>query len=49
MKIVILLSFETTGGWPYTRSGGPVLAGQHIYDFEYSITVFNMVAEMYAQ
>ena len=42
-------SFETIGGWRYTRSGGPVLAGQHIYDPEYSTTVFNMVAQMYGQ
>jgi hypothetical protein len=42
-------SFETIGGWQYSRSGGPVLAGQHIYDPEYSTTVFDLVAQMYAR
>ena len=36
-------------GRRYTRSGGPVLAGQHIYEFEYSTTLFKIFPEMYAQ
>ncbi|ONI76082.1 hypothetical protein ALI144C_35890 [Actinosynnema sp. ALI-1.44] len=42
-------SFETTGGWTYTRSGGPVLAGQHTYDPEYSTSVHAAVGRLYAR
>lgn len=41
-------TFETTGGWTFTRSGGPVLVSQHIYDPEYSTTVHAAVARLYA-
>jgi hypothetical protein len=42
-------SFESTDGWRYTRRDGRVLAGQHIYDPKYSTTVFNTVAQAYAE
>ena len=42
-------SFESIGSWRFIRRGGPVLAGQHIYDPQYSTSVFDMIAQMYAQ
>jgi len=42
-------SFESIGGWGFIRSGGPVLAGQHIYDPEYSTSVFDMIAQIYTE
>lgn len=42
-------SFETVDYWAYTRSGGYVLASQHIYDPVYSTTVFNLIADLYTQ
>jgi hypothetical protein len=42
-------SFESIRGWSYIRRGGPVVAGQHIYNPQYSSTVFDMIALMYAE
>jgi hypothetical protein len=40
--------FETTGeGLSFARDGGPVLAGEHIFDPRYSTTVFDMVEQLF--
>lgn len=41
-------AMESTGGWTFTRGGGPVLAGQHTYDRAYSTAVLDAVATLYA-
>jgi hypothetical protein len=39
---------ETVAGWSYSRTGGAMQVGQHLYDPVYSTTVFNTVAALYA-
>ncbi len=41
-------NLEATGGWTFTRGGGRVLGGQHIYDPVYSTDVLTAVAAIYA-
>lgn len=41
--------FETVGGWTFSRHGGPVLVGQHLYDPAYSTTALAAVGAIYGR